>query len=134
VQLGGQTFSEIIAFQDKAALDRFKAGRWAFAANASAVLVKAGAAASSNYEKGAAVFVSSEGGMMLEVAIGAQKFFYRPAVLGRVTDLAARGAKRSSKRTPGKRTRASKRDRSQPRSAKRSGARSRVSRASARKN
>ena len=57
VQLGGQTFSEVIAFQDKAALDRFKAGRWAFAANASAVLVKAGAAASSNYERGAAVFV-----------------------------------------------------------------------------
>jgi hypothetical protein len=83
VQVGGQTFSEIIAFQDRSALQRFKSGRWAFAANASAVLVKAGAAASSNYERGAAVFVSSEGGMMLEAAIGAQRFFYRPAVLGR---------------------------------------------------
>ena len=84
VQVGGQTFSEIIAFQDKSALDRFKAGRWAFAANASAVLVKAGAASTSNYQRGVAVFVSSEGGMMLEAAIGAQKFFFRPAALGRV--------------------------------------------------
>src|SRR5688572_19755533 len=70
VQLGGQTFTEVIAFQDEDALERFKAGRWAFAANASAVLVKAGAAASANYERGAAVFVSFEGGMMLEAAIG----------------------------------------------------------------
>ena len=83
VQLGGQTYSEVIAFENKQALDRFKQGKWAFAANAAAVLVKAGAAAASNYEKGAKVFVYSDGGMMLEAAIGAQKFFFRPAALGR---------------------------------------------------
>jgi hypothetical protein len=84
VQLGGQTFGEIIAFRDRAALERFKAGRTAFAANASAVLVKAGAATSNDYQSGVMVFVSSEGGMMLEAAIGAQKFIFKPAVLGRV--------------------------------------------------
>jgi lipid-binding SYLF domain-containing protein len=83
VQVGGQTFSEIILFQDEASLGRFKAGRTAFAANASAVLVKAGAAATSNYDSGTMVFVSSEGGMMLEAAIGAQKFVFKPAALGR---------------------------------------------------
>lgn len=83
VQLGGQTFSEIIAFESPQVLERFKQGKVAFAANASAVLVKAGAAASANYEQGAAVFVSSEGGMMVEAAIGAQKFFFKPAALGR---------------------------------------------------
>ena len=83
VQVGGQTFSEIVLFQDAAALDRFKAGRTAFAANASAVIVKAGAAASARYESGVAVFVAPEGGMMLEAAIGAQKFFFKPAALGR---------------------------------------------------
>ena len=120
VQFGGQTFSEVIAFQDEAALDRFKGGRWAFAANASAALVKAGAAAAMNYQRGVAVFVSSEGGMMLEAAIGAQKFYFRPAVLGRSkavqhaatstsaaakrqTPRAGRAAARAtSKRTPGK--------------------------------
>ena len=105
VQLGGQTFSEVIAFEDKRALDRFKSGRWAFAANASAVLVKAGAAASSNYERGAAVFVSSEGGMMLEAAIGAQKFFYRPALLGRAREEPAKRTKRKAKAPPGKKAR-----------------------------
>ena len=83
VQLGGQTFRQIVAFRDQAALARFKAGRTAFAANASAVLVKAGAAASAGYESGALVFLSSEGGMMLEAAIGAQKFIFKPAALGR---------------------------------------------------
>ena len=83
VQVGGQTFSEIVLFLDAAALNRFKAGRTAFAANASAVLVKAGAAASARYESGVAVFVAPEGGMMLEAAIGAQKFFFKPSAIGR---------------------------------------------------
>ena len=83
VQVGGQTFSEIVLFQDKAAFERFKAGRTAFAANASAVLVKAGAAKSARFEAGAAVFISTEGGMMLEAAIGMQKFIFKPAALGR---------------------------------------------------
>src|SRR5688572_30066913 len=83
VQRGGDTFSEIIAFESKQVMDRFKQGRTAFAANASAVLVKAGAAAAKGFEKGAAAFVYADGGMLLEAAIGAQKFIFRPAVLGR---------------------------------------------------
>lgn len=83
VQLGGDTFSQIIAFTDKSSFERFKSGRVVFAANASAVLVKAGAAAAANHESGAIVFVSSEGGMLVEAAIGAQKFVFKPAVLGR---------------------------------------------------
>jgi len=78
VQLGGDTFSELIVFDSREPLQRFKRGRMAFAANASAVLVKAGAAASSNFEKGAAVFVHSAGGMMLELALGGQKFKFSP--------------------------------------------------------
>ena len=104
VQVGGQTFDEVILFRDKAALDRFKSGRFAFAANASAVLVKAGAAGSANYDRGAAVYVSSEGGMMLEAAIGAQKFFFRPAVLGRMSKSEPAASK---KPRPGRGSRAS---------------------------
>ena len=83
VQLGGQTFTQIIVFESKEALNRFKQGRFKFAANASAVLVKAGAAATTNYESGAKTFVFAEGGMSIEAAIGAQKFFFFPAVMGR---------------------------------------------------
>lgn len=78
VQVGGDTYSEVIAFESKETLDRFKKGRLAFAANASAVLVKAGAAGTADYEKGVSVFVYSEGGMLLELAIGGQKFKFRP--------------------------------------------------------
>jgi hypothetical protein len=90
VQLGGQTFSQVIAFRDKAALGRFKRGKLALAANASAVVVKAGAAASADYENGAAVLVHAEGGLALEAAAGGQKFVFRPAVLGRLMKKAPR--------------------------------------------
>jgi len=84
VQLGGQTFSEIITFDDESALGRFKSGRTSFAANASAALVKAVGATSASPDRGTTVFVSSDGGMMLEAAIGGQRFIFKPAVLGRM--------------------------------------------------
>ena len=84
VQLGGDTFSQVILFENKQALNRFKQGKLAFTADASAVLIKAGAAAAADYESGAKVFVHSEGGLMLEAAIGGQKFFYRQAVVGKL--------------------------------------------------
>jgi lipid-binding SYLF domain-containing protein len=105
VQVGGDTFAQIIAFESKPALERFKRGKLAWAANASAVLVKAGAAATANYESGVAVFAYADGGMLLEAAIGGQKFFFRPAVLGRTktaprptTSQAARATKTGTRR------------------------------------
>jgi hypothetical protein len=78
VQIGGDTFSEVVVFESKETLDRFKKGKFSFAANASAVLVKAGASATANFEKGAAAFAYSSGGMLLEAAIGGQKFKFKP--------------------------------------------------------
>src|SRR2546421_5211543 len=40
VQLGGDTFSELIVFENRQPLERFKQGTMKFSANASAVLVK----------------------------------------------------------------------------------------------
>ena len=82
LQVGGQTYDELIIFENESALERFKSGNLAFAMNASAVLVKAGAAATTNYASGTAVFVHPEGGLMLELALGGQKFIYRRKVLG----------------------------------------------------
>jgi len=83
VQVGGQTFRQLLLFENKQTFDRFKAGRTAFAAVASAVLLKAGATASARYEDGVAVYVHSDGGMLIEAAMGGQRLFFRPAVLGR---------------------------------------------------
>jgi len=79
VQIGGDTFDEVVVFESREALERFKRGKTAFSANASAVLVKAGAASAKDFEKGAAVYVYPHGGMMLELGIGGQRFKFKPA-------------------------------------------------------
>lgn len=79
VQVGGDTFSEILVFQNKEALDRLKKGKMAFAANASAVLVKAGAVGTKDFTNGVAAFAYSRGGMLLEAVIGGQSFKFKPA-------------------------------------------------------
>ena len=77
VQIGGDTFTEILVFHDKHQLDRFKHGHMAFAANASAVLVKAAAAGTTDF-KGVTALAYSSGGMLLELALGGQKFTFKP--------------------------------------------------------
>jgi lipid-binding SYLF domain-containing protein len=74
-QVGGQTFSELLVFESQAALDRFKAGQLAFAADASAVALTRGvAAADIPFVDGVAVVVSPLSGVMVEAAIGGQQF------------------------------------------------------------
>lgn len=79
LQAGGQTFRELIVFQDEAALERFKNGKVEFAANASAVALKAGAGASAEFKEGIAVFVEPTGGLMAEASVGGQRFTFTPA-------------------------------------------------------
>ena len=75
-QLGGQTYSELIAFENKEALERFKQNRVELSANASAVILKKGAAKAAKYENGVAVFVEPRAGAMAEASVGGQKFTY----------------------------------------------------------
>ena len=77
-QLGGQAYSELIFFETGQALDRFKSGDFAFAAQASAVAATAGASADADYEGGVAVFTLTKGGLMYEASIGGQKFSFEP--------------------------------------------------------
>ena len=77
LQVGVQEFSEIIFFQDAAALERFKQNKFEFTANVSAVIITAGAAKAANYRDGVAVFTAPTAGAMAEVALGAQKFSFK---------------------------------------------------------
>jgi lipid-binding SYLF domain-containing protein len=77
-QVGGQEYTELIVFQTPEALDRFTSGKLDFAANASAVLLKAGAAKSARFQHGVVVFTVPTGGLMAEAAIGGQKFTFQP--------------------------------------------------------
>jgi lipid-binding SYLF domain-containing protein len=78
LQLGGQTYSEIIFFQNKAALDSFKQGNYEFSANASAIAAKEGASKTAGYDMGVAIFTMGTEGLMFEASIGGQKFSYEP--------------------------------------------------------
>jgi len=96
-QAGGQAFSQIILFEDKATFDKFTTGEFEFGAQASAVALTAaaqaeagskGSAASvgtsdeksggkaSSYTNGMAIFTVAKGGLMYEASIGGQKFGY----------------------------------------------------------
>jgi lipid-binding SYLF domain-containing protein len=75
---GAQEYSEIIFFENSAALDRFKQNKFEFAASASAVILKSGVAKDKKYSDGVAVFVQPTGGAMAEAALGTQKFSFKP--------------------------------------------------------
>ncbi len=79
-QAGGQQYEEIIFFEDKAALDRFKNNKFKFSAEASAVALKAGLTYNADYQDGVAVFTESEKGLMAEAALGTQKFKYKGGI------------------------------------------------------
>jgi lipid-binding SYLF domain-containing protein len=77
-QVGGQEFSEIIAFENKPALDKFVTTKYELSASASAVILKSGAAANAKYTDGIVIFTQVKGGAMLEAAVGGQRFNFAP--------------------------------------------------------
>ena len=97
-QLGGQVYSMVIFFENKAAFDSFTSGNFEFGADASAVAItasanasaqttgaSAGASATKNnaatsalWYKGMKTFTVTKGGLMYEAALAGQKFNYKP--------------------------------------------------------
>lgn len=96
-QIGAQGYSQIIFFQNKAALDAFTSGNFEFSANAEAVAITAGASASATttgntasisggknnadtasggFRKGMAIFTVAKGGLMYEASVAGQKFTF----------------------------------------------------------
>ncbi|WKK66685.1 YSC84-related protein [Lutimonas zeaxanthinifaciens] len=73
-QAGGQAYSEVIFFKDKAAFDRFTGDKFEFAAQATAVAVTAGASFDVDYRDGILIFTHAKGGLMYEASVGGQKF------------------------------------------------------------
>lgn len=76
-QLGGQAYTEIIAFQTEDAVQAFKQGNLRFDAQATAVALKSGAGANAKFANGVAVFTMDQAGLMYEASIGGQKFSYQ---------------------------------------------------------
>ncbi|MDT8451001.1 MAG: lipid-binding SYLF domain-containing protein [Wenzhouxiangellaceae bacterium] len=78
LQIGVQSFAQVIFFQDDAALRTFQRGNFEFSAQATAIIATSGAGATTSYERGVAVFIIPKGGLMAEATIGGQKFDYEP--------------------------------------------------------
>lgn len=76
LQLGGQSFSELVVFQTQNALDRFKTGNFDLTAGVTATAIQSGAAASTRFEGGVAVFIDDETGLMAGATVGGQTLSY----------------------------------------------------------
>jgi lipid-binding SYLF domain-containing protein len=78
LQAGYESYSELVFFKDKATFENFKSGDVKLSAQASAVAIKQGAAATSSYNEGVAVFVKAKSGLILDASVGGQKFTFEP--------------------------------------------------------
>jgi len=98
LQLGGQSFSQIIFFEDERSFNEFTSGDFEFGAGIGVVAITAGAQASTTtggtsagasggksnattagkYNKGMAIFSVAKGGLMYEASVSGQKFSYTP--------------------------------------------------------
>ena len=78
-QIGAQAFSEILFFQDKAALEAFKAGNLVFESQITAVIATQHPATKSyTFNNGIAGFSLPRVGAMAEVTVGGQQFRFEP--------------------------------------------------------
>jgi hypothetical protein len=98
-QAGGQSYRQVIFFENKAAYDKFTGGKFEFDASASAVAVTATANASAGtkgtstaagtgnpntgaakgYVNGMQTFTMAEGGLMYAATIGGQRYNFKAA-------------------------------------------------------
>ena len=77
-QVGGQAYRELIFFETKEALDKFKGNAFDLTAQASAVAAKTGASLNAQYKDGIMIYTQQKGGLMYEASVGGQKFKYTP--------------------------------------------------------
>lgn len=77
---GGSEYQELVVFQNDDALKQFTSANGVkFAADASAVALKAGAAATPKFQQGIAVFLFEEQGLEFDASIGGQQFTFTSA-------------------------------------------------------
>jgi lipid-binding SYLF domain-containing protein len=77
LQLGGQSYSEVVFLKDDAAMENFKKGKLKLDAQASAIALTARAAADLAYRDGVAIVTMAKGGLMYEASVGGQKFSFK---------------------------------------------------------
>ncbi len=97
LQLGGQSYSQMIFFENKGALDEFTSGHFEFGADVGAIAITAAASAragtsgasagasagkknaatAGDFYHGMVVFTIAKGGLMYQAAVSGQKFSFK---------------------------------------------------------
>ena len=77
-QAGAQTFAELVILHNEMEVAKLKAGSFDLGGNASAVVLKSGAGASTALARGAAVFVMPRGGAMVDISVAGQQIKFEP--------------------------------------------------------
>jgi lipid-binding SYLF domain-containing protein len=70
---GGQSYAQLVIFNDQRAIDDLKAGRFDFGAQASAVILRTGAAAATSFSNGVAVFKDPIRGAMVSASLRGER-------------------------------------------------------------
>jgi lipid-binding SYLF domain-containing protein len=98
LQAGGQSYSQMIFFENKKAFEEFTSGNFEFGGNVGAIAITASASANAGttgasaaasggkkdattageYHDGMVVFTIAKGGLMYEASVSGQKFSYKP--------------------------------------------------------
>ena len=77
-QVGGEAYSELMFFKDKATCEKFKSGGAKFQANATATAGDATRQATANWTEGVAIFFKGKGGLIADASMGTQDFSFDP--------------------------------------------------------
>ena len=79
---GMQYHSQIIFFQNEETMNEFKTAGWEFDGRGSAVLITAGLSGDPGYKSDVAIFSRTRGGLMIELAVHAGRYFFTPLKTG----------------------------------------------------
>ncbi len=74
--IGGQAYSQVIFFEDEAAMNSFKENKLEVSAQVSAVAATAGTGITAPYKNGIKIYTNIKGGLMAEASAGGQKIKY----------------------------------------------------------
>ncbi len=115
LQLGAQTYSQVIFLENEKAFNDFTSGTFELGAQASAVAITTGVAATTgtagtsvsagtskkntaatgSYSNGMAIFTMTKGGLMYEASVAGQKYVYTPKE--KLAEMAAEREKENAK-------------------------------------
>ena len=77
LQLGSQTYAELVIFRTRPALRRLTAGDFELSAEMSAVATREGGPSTATFKDGIMVVIMDEKGLMYEAAVGGQKLDFQ---------------------------------------------------------